>query len=238
MAQPKYASRFENFFLNLRLNRDQFADMAAFTLTALQQGGAHLKALADDLDKALGGYRTTHTGQLSGEGQAATITLAQALADFKAYVKKVERKYIIPTYDEGSADLKALLPNRRSGLTKTNQTQVEDAFAAFLDALDARPTAFPSPLRKEGRDTILPNLAGALRRADGQASTTDHQRLDLHDGREATCLVLFRAYATLLEHYAEQPARVAAFFDLSKAGRLKPSAKAAKKDDGQTPTNP
>ncbi|GAB3848487.1 hypothetical protein GCM10028822_11450 [Hymenobacter terrigena] len=37
MAQAKYAARFENFFEKLRLNRDQFADMAAFTLQALQQ---------------------------------------------------------------------------------------------------------------------------------------------------------------------------------------------------------
>ena len=33
MAQPKYAARFDNFFANLRLNRDQFADMAAFQVS-------------------------------------------------------------------------------------------------------------------------------------------------------------------------------------------------------------
>ena len=49
------------------------------------------------------------------------------------------------------------------------------------------------------------------------AKTADTQRLDLHDGREATCLALFRVYATLLLEFAEKPARVAAFFDLSKA---------------------
>ena len=217
MAQPKYAARFKNFFLNLRLNRDQFADMAAFTLTALQQGGAPLKTQAEALDAALSGYRATHSGQLSGEGQGTTITLGQALIDFKAYVKKVERKFVIPTYADGSADEKAIFPHHRSGLTKTTQTEVEDAFVAFLDALDARPTVFPSPLRKEGRDTILPNLAQALKTADAQAKTTDDQRIDLHDGREATCLVLFRAYGTLLVQYADQPKRVAAFFDLSKA---------------------
>ena len=75
MAQPKYAARFENFFANLRLNRDQFADMAAFTLQVLQGGKAKYKAVADPLDVALTDYRTTHAGQLSGEGQA--ITLAQ-----------------------------------------------------------------------------------------------------------------------------------------------------------------
>ena len=217
MAQPKYASRFTNFFLNLRLNRDQFADMAAFTLTALQEGGAPLKDLAEALDQALSGYRTTHAGQLSGEGQGSTITLAQALVDFKDYVKKVERKFVIPAYNEGSADLKAIFPHQRSGLTKASQTKVEDAFVAFLNALDARPTVFPSPLRKEGRESILPNLAQALKRADAEAKTTDDQRLDLHDGREGTCLVLFRAYATLLVQFADQPKRVAAFFDLSKA---------------------
>ena len=228
MAKPKYAARFENFFLNLRLNRDQFADMAAFTLQALR-GGAKNKyqALADALDVALTDYRATHTSQLSGEFKGAVITLAQALVDFKAYVKRVERKVIIPTYEDGSADLKIIFPQGRSGLVKSSQTEVEDAFTAFLDALDARPTVFTSPIRTEGR-TILGNLTEALNRADTMAKTTDDQRIDLHDGREATCLALFRAYATLLLEYAEKPARVAAFFDLSKAGRISTGSKIPK----------
>lgn len=217
MAQPKYAARFENFFANLRLNRNQFADMAAFTLQALQQEAKdRYKAVADPLDVALTDYRVAHTGQLSGESQAATTTLAQALADFKAYVKKVERKVIVPAYDEGSPDLLAIFPQGRSGLTKRNQAQVQDAFTAFLDALDARPTVFTSPVRTEGR-AVLAALVGALQRADGLAKTAGTQRIDLHDGREATCLALFRAYAALLLDHADQPARVAAFFDLSKA---------------------
>jgi hypothetical protein len=217
MAQPKYAARFDNFFANLRLNRDQFADMAAFTLQALrQEAKGKYDALADPLELALTDYRAAHAGQLSGEGQAATITVAQALADFKAYVKKVERKVIIPTYDAGSPDLKALFPQGRSGLTKSSQAQVEDAFTAFLDALDARPTAFTSPVRTEGR-AVLAALTAALQRADGLAKTAGTQRIDLHDGRQATCVALFRAYATLLAEHAEKPERVAAFFDLSQA---------------------
>jgi len=216
MAQPKYAARFENFFLNLRLNRDQFADMAAFTLQALQ-ADAKYKAVATGLNLALTNYRNTHAGQLSGEGAAATITLAQALADFNAYVKRVERKFIIPNYEEGSADVKALLPNGRSGLSKSNHAEVKDAFTAFLNAMDARTAVFPEALRKEGRETVLPNLAAALERADGRDSTAGTQRIDLHDGRQATCLALFRAYATLLLEFAENPKRVAPFFDLSKA---------------------
>ena len=192
MAQPKYAARFENFFVNLRLNRDQFADMAAFTLQALQQEAKDkYKAVADPLEVVLTDYRVAHTGQLSGESQAATITLAQALADFKAYVKKVERKVIVPTYDEGSPNLLAIFPKGRSGLTKSNQTQVEDAFTAFLAALDARPTAFTAPVRIEGR-TVLAALTAGLQRADGMAKTAGTQRVDLHDGRGATCLALFR----------------------------------------------
>ena len=238
MAQPKYAARFENFFANLRLNRDQFADMAAFTLQALQQDGkAKYNALADPLEVALTDYRTTHAGQLSGEGQASTSTLAQALDDFKAYVKRVERKVIIPAYEEGSPDLLAIFPKGRSGLTKKNQTEVEDAFTAFLDALDARPTVFTSPVRSEGR-TVLATLSAALQRADGLAKTAGTQRIDLHDGREATCLALFQAYAALLLEFADKPGKGAPFFDLSKAGRLKPSAKAPKQVAEEKPTNP
>ena len=219
MAQPKYAARFENFFLNLRLNRDQFSDMAAFTLKVLQDDPKNqYKAVADPLDVALTDYRATHTAQLSGEGQGSTITLAQALLDFKAYVKRVERKHIIPAYETGSPDLKAIFPKGRSGLTKSNQTEVEDAFTAFLDALDARPTVFPSPVRTEGR-TVLAALSTALARADVLAKTTSTQRIDLHDGREASCLALYRVYATLLLEFVEQPKRVAAFFDLHNAGR-------------------
>ncbi|MDQ2793339.1 MAG: hypothetical protein M3Y12_04940 [Bacteroidota bacterium] len=228
MAQPKYAARFENFFLNLRLNRDQFADMAAFTLQALHQGGSTFKAVADTLDTALAGYRSTHSGQLSGEARGTVITLAQALNDFKAYVKKVERKFVIPNYEEKTADFVAIFPQGRGGLAKASQAKVEDAFVAFLDSLDARPTVFPSPLRKEGRETILPHLADALQRADGAATTTETQRIDLHDGREATCRALFRAYATLLLEYADQPRRAAAYFDLSKARISKSGAKTPK----------
>ena len=228
MAQPKYAARFENFFLNLRLNRDQFADMAAFTLQALQDGGTPFKAVADALAPALASYRTTHVGQLSGAAHGAVLTLAQALSDFKAYVKKVERKFVIPNYEEGSADVAAIFPHGRGGLAKASQTEVEDVFTAFLNALDDRPGVFPAPLRKEGRETILPNLAEALKRADGQATTTDTQRLDLHDGREASCRALFRAYATLLLEYADQPKRAAAFFDLSTARISKSGAKLPK----------
>lgn len=237
MAQPKYAARFENFFLTLRLNRDEFADMAAFTLQALQVE-ARYQPLADALNAALTTYRTTHTGQLSGEGQAATITLAQALADFRAYVKRVERKFIIPNYDEGSADVTALLPKGRSGLSKSGQTEVEDAFTAFLDALDDRTAVFPLALRKEGRETILPALKEALARADGRDATAGTQRLDLHDGRQATCLALFRTYATLLLEFAENPKRVAPFFDFRNARISKPGgfkAPKAPKAANETP---
>lgn len=225
MAQPKYAARFENFFANLRLNRDQFANMAAFTLQALQQEGqTKYKAVADPLDVALTDYRTTHAGQLSGEARGVVVTLAQALADFKAYVKKTERKVINPAFEAGSPDLLAIFPQGRSGLTKSNQTEVEDAFAAFLDALDARPTVFTSPVRTEGR-AVLATLSAALQRADGLAKTAGTQRIDLHDGREATCLALFRAYATLLLEFAEKPGKVAPFFDLSKARISKAGAR-------------
>ncbi|WP_201978394.1 hypothetical protein [Hymenobacter rubidus] len=232
MAQPKYAARFENFFANLRLNRDQFADMAAYTLQALKDGKSRYQALADPLEVALTDYRTTHAGQLSGEGQASTITLAQALADFKAYVKKTERKVIIPTYDEGSPDLLAIFPKGRSGLTKSSQAKVEDAFTAFLDALDARPTVFTSPVRTEGR-TVLAALTAALQRADGLAKTAGTQRVDLHDGRQAACTALFRAYGTLLVEFAEKPGKVAPFFDLSKA-----DTGGGKKVKLPPPTNP
>jgi uncharacterized membrane protein YeiB len=104
---------------------------------------------------------------------------------------------------------------------------VEDAFTAFLDARDARPTAFTAPVRTEGR-AVLAALAAALQRADGMAKTAGTQRVDLHDGREATCLALFRAYATLLMEHAEKPARVATFFDLSKAGRTSTGPKIPK----------
>ena len=119
MAQPKYAARFDNFFENLRLNRDQFADMAAFTLHALQQsGGLKGSPLTEELARALADYRSTPGGQLWGAAHGAVLTLAQALADFKAYLKKVERKFIIPAYDEGSADIKAIFPKGRGGLAK------------------------------------------------------------------------------------------------------------------------
>ena len=217
MAQPKYATRFENFFTNLRLNRNQFADMAAFTRQALQQdGNAALGDAAKALDAALSAYRATHASQLSGEGQAATVTLGQAVTDFKAYVKKMERKVINPAYEPGSPDLLAIFPKGRAGLTKSSQAGMEDAFTAFLAALDARPTVFTSPQRTEGR-AVLAALSAALRLADGMAKTADTQRLDLHDGRQATCLALFRAYATLLLAFAEQPERVAAYFDFSQA---------------------
>lgn len=217
MAQPKYAARFENFFANLRLNRDQFADMAAFTLQALQDAPKNkYSAVADPLQVALTDYRTTHTGQLSGEARGAVVTLAQALADFKAYVKKTERKVIIPAYEDDSPDLLAIFPKGRAALTKSTQTKVEDAFTAFLDALDARPTVFTSPVRTEGR-AILATLSAALQRADGMAKTAGTQRIDLHDGREATCLALFRVYATLLLEFVDKPKRVAVFFDFSNA---------------------
>lgn len=87
------------------------------------------------------------------------------------------------------------------------------------------PPCFPSPLRKEGRETSLPNLAPALQTIDTQATTTDTQRLDLHDGRGVTCLALFRTHATLLGEDAGQPKRDAAFFDLGKAGRVKSTPK-------------
>jgi hypothetical protein len=217
MAQAKYAARFENFFENLRLNRDQFADMAAFTLQALRQAaGGKYSAVAEALDVALTDYRATHAGQLSGEGQASTSTLAQALEDFKAYVKRMERKVINPTYEAGSPDLLAIFPKGRAALTKSTQTKVEDAFTAFLDALDARPTAFTSPQRTEGRK-VLEALSASLRRADGMAKTAGTQRIDLHDGREATCLALFKVYLTLLLEFAAQPERAAPFFDFSQA---------------------
>lgn len=221
MAQPKYAARFENFFPNLRLNRAEFADMAEFTLSALRANPKY-PALADALAAELTKYRTIHAGQLSGEGAAAVITAKQALTDFKAYLKMVERKYIIPTYDEGSADYKALLPNGRNSLAKTAQNKVEDAFVAFLDAMDARPVAFPEAVRRQGRGTqdkpgILSNLHATLTAADKAKNASGTRKIDLHDGRKATCVVLFKVYATLLVDFFDNPAKAAPFFDLSRA---------------------
>jgi len=73
MVQPQYAARFENFFANLRLNRTQFADRAAFTLQAPHED--KYKALVDPLEVVLTDYRAIDVGQLSGEGQVATSTL-------------------------------------------------------------------------------------------------------------------------------------------------------------------
>jgi hypothetical protein len=215
---PKYQSRFANFFLNLRLNRAEFGDMAAFTLQALQQHApaARYAPLVADLEAALTAYRSTHAGQLSGEARGTTLTVAQALNDFRAYLKRVERQHVTPTYDEGSADLKAIFPTGRSGLSKSNQAVVLDRFTAFLQALDQRPDAFPVKVRDEGR-TAHAALAQALARAAGHEASADTLRDDLHDGREATARQLFRAYATLLLEHYEQPQRVAAYFDLSKA---------------------
>ena len=130
----KYESRFDNFFLNLRLNRAQFGEMAGFTVQALRQSpdAARYDELTKALDAALTAYAAAHSGQLSGEGQGATVTVAQALADFKSYVKRVERKHVIPNFEEDSADVKAIFPQGRSGLTGSSQARVLDAFGAFL----------------------------------------------------------------------------------------------------------
>ena len=214
----KYQSRFENFFLNLRLNRADFGAMAGYTLKALQQDAqaARYAPLSAELQAALTAYEANHAGQLSGETQGTTLTLAQALRDFRAYVKRVERKYVTPTYDEGSADIKAIFPDGRSGLSKSNQAQVLPRFTAFLASLDQRPEAFPAKVRDEGT-ALHKTLSTALSQAAGDEATADTLRDDLHDGREATARQLFRIYATLLAEHYEQPKRVAAYFDLSKA---------------------
>lgn len=215
----KYQSRFDNFFLNLRLNRAEFGDMAAFTLEALRQSPEVAAAYPDiitDLAAAHAAYTSSHAGQLSGTGKEATATVGQALEDFRAYVKRVERKHINPAYDAGSPDLLAIFPKGRAWLTARPQAQALDAFTAFLAALDAREDAFPAAVRTEGR-TLHTALARALQLADSTAATSDAQRADLHDGREATCQQLLRAYAALLLLHYRQPERVAGFFDLSKA---------------------
>ncbi|MCB2407974.1 hypothetical protein [Hymenobacter lucidus] len=215
----KYKSRFANFFLNLRLNRAEFGEMAGFTLQALRQSpeaATTYKPVIQDLDAALSAYTAAHSGQLSGEAQGATITAAQALLDFKAYVKRVERKHVNPSFDEGSADLKAIFPQGRAALTGSSQEKALAAFSAFLTALDARPETFPAAIRTEGQQ-VYQRLKAALEQADGAQSANSAQRTDLHDGREATARQLFRAYAQLLLSYYEQPQRVAAHFDLSKA---------------------
>lgn len=215
----KYKSRFDNFFLNLRLNRADFGDMAAFTLQALRQSPeatTTYASLITDLATNFNAYTSNHAGQLSGEGRGATATVAQALIDFKTYVKRVERKHVIPTYDADSPDLLAIFPKGRAWLTTRSQTEVLPAFTAFLNALDAREAAFPAAVRTEGR-TLHAALDQALLLAAGTTASSDTQRDDLHDGREATCQQLFRAYAALLLTHYEQPQRVAAFFDLSRA---------------------
>ena len=215
MAQPKYAARFLNFILNLRLNRAQFAKMAEFTLNALRADGSY-EALADALEAELKKYRKIHAGQLSGEGVAATLTLKQALTDFKEYLKMVERKYIIPNYDDGSADYKALLPKGRSELAESSQGEVEDNFVAFLDAMDARPDVFPAAVRQQGRGDdktpgILRNLRATLTAANAAQTASGARKVDLHDGRKATGVMLFKVYATLLLAFFDNPKKAAPF---------------------------
>jgi hypothetical protein len=229
MAQPKYAARFLNFFPNLRLNRAEFAEMAEFTLVALRANPKYA-ALADALDAELKAYRKIHAGQLSGEGIGATLTVKQAFTDFKEYLKIVERKYIIPNYADGSADYKAVLPNGRSVLAQSTQDEVEDNFVAFLDAMDARPDIFPAAIRAQGRGTqdkpgILFNLKATLGTADKAKQDSGTRKIDLHDGRKATCVLLFKVYATLLLEFFDNPKKAAPFFDLSKAGRTGGGAK-------------
>lgn len=225
----KYDSRFENFFLNLRLNRAEFGDMAAYTLRALRQASATDKyqSLIAPLEAALTEYTTTRAEQLSGAAQESTLLVNKQMEAFREYVRQVERKYVNPAYDAGSPDLLAIFPKGRSWLGSRPQYEVLDAFEAFLKALDVRPDAFPAEARKDGR-TLHTSLSRALEVAAGYAQAADESSSDLTASRLTLCTVLLRIYATLLAEHVEDPARAAAFFDFSAARTSnKPVAKVA-----------
>ncbi|GAB3848483.1 hypothetical protein GCM10028822_11440 [Hymenobacter terrigena] len=64
---------------------------------------------------------------------------------------------------------------------------------------------------------MLEALSAALCRADGLAKTAGTQRINLHDGRAATCLALFQVYLTLLLEFATQPERATPVFRLQQS---------------------
>lgn len=213
---PKYETRFENFFVNLRLNRAEFGDMAAYTLRALRQANPTNKYqdLIAPLDAALAEYAATHAGQLSGAAKESTLLVSKQMEAFREYVRRVERKHINPSYDAGTPDLLAIFPKGRTALTNSSQTTVLDNFTAFLQALDARDAVFAQAVREEGR-ALHARLSQALQVAAGHAQTLGELSNNLTDGRQALCGILLRVYATLLAEHATAPARVAAFFDFS-----------------------
>lgn len=85
---------------------------------------------------------------LKGYGTHSGGLWPQALAESKAYVTITGRKVINPAYEPATPDLLAIFPQGRAFLTTSNQSEVEKAFAAFLNALDARPTVFTPPARR------------------------------------------------------------------------------------------
>jgi hypothetical protein len=215
---PKYDSRFENFFLNLRLNRAEYEDMARYTLTALTKANEKGKydPLLALLEPAITRYAEHRRRTEGGDGLAATGSIGTVRQQYKDYLKRVERQHIIPNFDAGSPDIRALLPQGRAALANSPQDEVLGDFDNFLDAAAARPAAFPAAVLTEGR-TLRQQLAAALTHRDGLTQQTDEHRAGVSAERQEVAAALLLAYATLLAEHHRQPERAATFFDFSDA---------------------
>lgn len=212
----RYADKYENHFLNIQVAPAKFAEFAGFTRTALQTAGldAQLTALLPGLEAAHQAFLADVTSRTasSGSSQSGTNREDATWAQIKTLVTELDITKVQPAYYNQPAELLAIYPKKRSGLTQAAKQVRLPRLTAYVAALEARATKLGAEAGQKVRALLVAYTTATTAKQTARKAVTD-TIATLGPLAETLCARLWDVHTTALWIYRQEPARAATFFD-------------------------
>jgi hypothetical protein len=205
MAAP-YHDLYTNHFANIRCSRSTFLGFLNYTVTALADSPAALKALHPGLlaaTTALGGTVVAREGQ-DGTSQTLTRSKKDVLRAMRVFVQDTNAVTLVPAYRQHPDKLKEVLPQGLMHLTDANTTDFPVRFEAFAEALTAHAAALtPAPGKAAAK--LLEELTAATTAKDAGLKVAKEIIGSLGGQWAQACQLLWQVHCTALGALWEVP---------------------------------
>lgn len=232
MAAP-FKNRFKNFFLSKSISRANMKELAGRHLAALEAPGQPANApdtaaLAAALRPL---YEQFNAGLSAGaaalaQRQGDTTTVGAAFEALKSYPAEAARKFILPQFDEKSAEYQAFFPQGRLAFSGASQKSIGTAMRAFIAAARQYSAQIGPTVAARAQELLAAYEAADATQGQAAQNTKEGSQAIQADQR-ALAVQLFASYATLLAAFAATPAQAATYFDFSQlppTQKTKPAA--------------
>lgn len=212
----RYASKYDNHFLNIQCGRARFADFADFTRKALRAEGLDpmLAGLLPAFEAAYTifaeGVKDRTTG--SGETQRGTSSTDTVWGQVQNLITELHNTKVLPAYYDKPEELLALYPDQRSGLTQAPLALRMPRLTAYVEALEARAATVGADAGQRARTLLGQYEATYTAKQQANKDTAD-TIADLGPDAVAVCEQLWAVHLAALWVYRTQTAKARAFFN-------------------------